>query len=50
MNKDLETIIEPKAAAIERSKASFEKTVVSALRKHLVIRPHLLRASSVRPE
>jgi hypothetical protein len=34
MNKDLETIIEPKAAAIERSKASFEKTVVSALRKY----------------
>jgi hypothetical protein len=32
MNKDLETIIEPRAAAIERSNASFEMTVVSALR------------------
>jgi hypothetical protein len=27
MNKDLETIIERNAAAIERSNASFEKTV-----------------------
>ena len=32
MDKDLETIIEPRAAAIERSNASFEMTVVSALR------------------